>query len=49
MEFITIHHPKLKLEAVVARSTFDNLAPKGWKEGALPSPKRDKSSTTEDE
>lgn len=48
MESITIHHPKLKLETVVPRSTLSALSSKGWKEGAQPKRKRGTKATTKE-
>jgi len=42
VEFITIHHPKIKAEAVstrIALAATGGLGDKGWKAGKLPKPK----------
>ena len=42
VEFITIHHPKLKAEARSTRVGLDakgGLGEQGWKAGELPKPK----------
>lgn len=36
MEFITIHHSKLKLESEIPRSALNSFAKKGWNKGPLP-------------